>query len=158
MVLYQIPSLDPALAVTVGWDPELASFVARVDSVAPRPTRDGEGGVVAWFGTRPAELVTVCDLQQAIRRYAAIRPDVRAALEVDQATGPPRPGPAPLAATAHRVAGPGPATAPAAGRGDAGRPRPRPESMRPAPVGLLVVLLLLAAVAVVVALALWPTP
>jgi hypothetical protein len=130
MVLYRIPSLDPALAVTVGWDPELASFVARVDGVAPAPRRDPEDGVVAWFGTRSAELAIVADLQQAIRGYALIRPDVRAALEVDQAAGR---------------------------NGD--RPPPRPEPRRPAGVGLLAVVLLVLVVAVAVAvLALWPTP
>jgi hypothetical protein len=87
VVLYQIPSLDPELTVTVGWDPARGGYVARVDG-------NGHGDrAPAWFGTGDGRLRTVCDLQRAIRQYAVIRPEVRAALEADQVPAPAQAGP-----------------------------------------------------------------
>jgi len=93
MVWYLVPSLDPKLLVAVGWEPRLGSFVGRVEGSPPDP----DSPTTAWFGSRPGELPTVQDLQEAIGDYAVVRSDLRAALEADW-TGPADqpPSPAPL--------------------------------------------------------------
>jgi hypothetical protein len=67
MTWYVVPSLDPALQVTVGWEPVLGSFVSRVEGVPTGALLDPEHPTVAWFGSRQAELQTVQDLQNAAR-------------------------------------------------------------------------------------------
>jgi hypothetical protein len=86
MTLYQIPSLNPELTVSVGWDARLASYVAQVEGVpavwgAAQPPRL----LVAWFGRRRGELRTVKELQDAIGGYAVLHSNIRAALEADRA-------------------------------------------------------------------------
>jgi hypothetical protein len=98
MAWYVVPSLDPALQVTVGWVPVLGSFVGRVEGVPTGALLDPERPTVAWFGSRQAELQTVQDLQEAIGEYAVLGSDLRAALEADRGgrpdrTPPGRPGP-----------------------------------------------------------------
>lgn len=95
MAWYVVPSLDPALQVTVGWEPVLGSFVGRVEGVPTGAPLDPERPTVAWFGSQKAELQTVQDLQEAIGAYAVLGSDLRAALEADRtgrpdnlATGP----------------------------------------------------------------------
>ena len=91
MAWYVVPSLDPALQVTVGWEPVLGSFVGRVEGVPTEALLDPEHPTVAWFGSRQAELQTVQDLQEAIGAYAVLGSDLRAALEADRAGRPDRP-------------------------------------------------------------------
>jgi hypothetical protein len=91
MAWYVVPSLDPALQVTVGWEPVLGSFVSRVEGVPTGALLDPELPTVAWFGSRHAELQTVQDLQEAIGEYAVLGSDLRAALEADRAGRPDRP-------------------------------------------------------------------
>jgi hypothetical protein len=91
MAWYVVPSLDPALQVTVGWEPVLGSFVSRVEGVPTGALLDPEHPTVAWFGSRQAELQTVQDLQEAIGEYAVLGSDLRAALEADRAGRPDRP-------------------------------------------------------------------
>ena len=93
MAWYVVPSLDPALQVTVGWEPVLGSFVSRVEGVPTGALLDPEHPTVAWFGSRHAELQTVQDLQEAIGAYAVLGSDLRAALEADRAGRPDRPSP-----------------------------------------------------------------
>ena len=91
MAWYVVPSLDPALQVTVGWEPVLGSFVSRVEGVPTGALLDPERPTVARFGSRQAELQTVQDLQEAIGEYAVLGGDLRAALEADRAGRPDRP-------------------------------------------------------------------
>jgi hypothetical protein len=91
MAWYVVPSLDPALQVTVGWEPVLGSFVSRVEGVPTGALLDPERPTVAWFGSRQAELQTVQDLQEAIGEYAVLGCDLRAALEADRAGRPDQP-------------------------------------------------------------------
>jgi hypothetical protein len=93
MAWYVVPSLDPALQVTVGWEPVLGSFVSRVEGVPTGALLDPEHPTVAWFGSHQAELQTVQDLQEAIGAYAVLGSDLRAALEADRAGRPDRPSP-----------------------------------------------------------------
>ena len=98
MVWYQVPSRDPELVVTVGWEPVLGSFVARVEGVPTGALLDPERPTVAWYGSRHGELQTVQDLQEAIGEYALLGSDLRTTLEADQASLPDSPpaGPEPL--------------------------------------------------------------
>jgi hypothetical protein len=146
MAWYVVPSLDPALQVTVGWEPVLGSFVGRVEGVPTGALLDPERPTVAWFGSRQAELHTVQDLQKAIGAYAVLGSDLRAALEADRAGRPDRPS----------AGRPGPLQ-----RGGSQHlhlaPEPRPSAPWTGttllelalPVGILVVLVVLAAVAAV---------
>jgi hypothetical protein len=77
-------SLDPELQVTVGWQPVLGGFIARVEGIPTGALLDLDGPTVAWFGSRHGELQTVQDLQDAIGDYAILGDDVRAALEADR--------------------------------------------------------------------------
>jgi hypothetical protein len=92
MVWYLVPSLDPELLVAVGWEPELGSYVARVEGVPTRALLDPDRPTVAWFGSRQGELQTVEDLQVAIGEYAVLGRDVRAALAADRAGRADQPG------------------------------------------------------------------
>jgi hypothetical protein len=98
MVWYQVPSRDAELVVTVGWEPLLGSFVARVEGVPTGALLDPERPTVAWYGSRHGELQTVQDLQEAIGEYARLGSDLRTTLEADQTGRPDRPpaGPGPL--------------------------------------------------------------
>jgi hypothetical protein len=119
MAWYVVPSLDPALQVTVGWEPVLGSFVSRVEGVPTGALLDPERPTVAWFGSRQAELQTVQDLQEAIGEYAVLGSDLRAALEADRA------GPTDLPRAAQdrsSAVGPNTSTSPRS----RGRPIPRP--------------------------------
>jgi hypothetical protein len=91
MAWYGVPSLDPALQVTVGWEPVLGSFVGRVEGVPTGALLDPEHPTVAWFGSRQAELQTVQNLQEAIGEYAVLGRDLRAALEADRTGHPDEP-------------------------------------------------------------------
>jgi hypothetical protein len=84
MVWYLVPSLDSELQVTVGWQPVLGSFIARVEGIPTGAPLDPDGPTVAWFGSRHGELQTVQDLQDAVGGYAILGSDVRAALEADR--------------------------------------------------------------------------
>jgi hypothetical protein len=134
MAWYGVPSLDPALQVTVGWEPVLGSFVGRVEGVPTGALLDPEHPTVAWFGSRQAELQTVQNLQEAIGEYAVLGRDLRAALEADRTGQPDEPpwGPGPL----QPVRPQHPST---------GRTLLEPALM----VGILVVIVVLALVAVV---------
>ena len=104
IVWYLVPALDPKLLVAVGWEPVLGSFVARVEGVPTGTLLDPARPTLAWFGSRPGELPTVQDLQEAIGDYALLGSDLRAALEaertgrVDQAASPAAVGPLQLVA------------------------------------------------------------
>ena len=83
-VWYLVPSLDPELLVTVGWEPKLGSFIGRVEGVPAGALLDPDRPTVAWFGSRHGELRTVQDLQEAIGNYAVLGSEIRAALEADR--------------------------------------------------------------------------
>jgi hypothetical protein len=145
MTWYVVPSLDPALQVTVGWEPVLGSFVSRVEGVPTGALLDPEHPTVAWFGSRQAELQTVQDLQEAIGAYAVLGSDLRAALEADRAdptdSSPAGPGSRQLVRSQHaRGAQEAPSSDPSTGR----------TLLELALlVGILVVIVVLAVVAVV---------
>ena len=145
-VWYVVPSLDPELLVTVGWEPKLGSFIARVEGVPTGALVDPDRPTVAWFGSRHGELQTVQHLTVAMGEYAVLGSKIRAALEADRtgrADAPPPPaalGPLQLVAAqdshpATEARSPDPST---------GRALLELALM----VGLLVVVLILALVAV----------
>jgi len=145
-VWYLVPSLDPELLVTVGWEAKLGSFIARVEGVPAGALVDADRPTVTWFGSRQGELQTVQDLQEAIGEYAVLGSEIRAALEAGRtgrADAPPSPaalGPLQLVAAqdAH------PATEARSADPSTGRALFELALM----VGLLVVVLILALVAV----------
>lgn len=92
MVWYLVPSSDPELLVAVGWEPAVGSFVGRVQGPATTTRPGPDASTVAWFGSRPHQLPTVQDLQDAIGRYGVLGTKLRAALEADQAGHPPPAG------------------------------------------------------------------
>jgi hypothetical protein len=49
MSRYRIPSLNPSLLVTVGWDAPLGTFFLQVEN----PDAGDDGRVMLWIGTDP---------------------------------------------------------------------------------------------------------
>jgi hypothetical protein len=70
MVWCLVPSPNPELPVTVGWEPVLGSCTGRVEGVPTGALLDPDRPRVAWVGSRHGELQTVQDLQDAIGEYA----------------------------------------------------------------------------------------
>jgi len=70
MSRHEIPSLDPAHKVIVGWDPPLLTYK-----------------FVLWIGTRCYEIYEVAHLRRRISKYAELGPEIGATLYGDKDEG-----------------------------------------------------------------------
>ena len=81
MSRFAIPSKDPELQVTVGWDPPLQTFFAQVE----RGQADSDD-LVLWLGTRYREHGRPEGMAAALSPYADLKPPIVERLNEDRRT------------------------------------------------------------------------
>jgi len=91
MSRHEIPSLDPAHKVIVGWDPPLLTYYAQVIDRAIEAAGDERDGApdkfVLWIGTLCYEIYEVEHLRRRISKYAELSPEIGATLYGDKDEG-----------------------------------------------------------------------
>jgi hypothetical protein len=75
-------TVEPHLKVIVGWDPPLQTFFGQVHDLQPQ---DPDDNPVLWVGAGPPQLISVAELEEALKDYCTISPELRATLEADEA-------------------------------------------------------------------------
>jgi hypothetical protein len=83
---HEIPALDPAHKVIVGWDHPLLTYFAQVIDRAKEEAGEDEK-LVLWVGCSLREVYEIDGLQRRIRRHAALSNDMRATLYGDKDEG-----------------------------------------------------------------------
>jgi hypothetical protein len=83
MSRHEIPALDRAHKVIVGWDHPLQTFFAQVIDRA-REDAGFDDKFVLWRGTGAGEIYEIDDLERVLRRHARLSADARTALYGDK--------------------------------------------------------------------------
>jgi hypothetical protein len=88
MSRHEIPALNPAHKVIVGWDHPMQTFFVQVIDRAKEDAGDDEDDkFVLWVGCTPRELYEVEDVRRAVRKFADLTPEMGATLYGDKDEG-----------------------------------------------------------------------
>lgn len=80
MSRWQVPGIDPATEVYLGWDRSLATYFAQAYDRREPVHRQ----ILLWVGTRFQEILTIDDLACAMRDVAILHPETRRMLYRDR--------------------------------------------------------------------------
>lgn len=86
MSRHELPPLDPAHKVIVGWDPPLQTFFVQVIDRAKEDAGDDDKFVL-WKGCSLREIYEVDQLARIVGRYAKFSPELGVTLYGDKDDG-----------------------------------------------------------------------
>jgi hypothetical protein len=86
MSRHEIPALDPAHKIIVGWDHPLQTFFAQVIDRSKEDAGDDDK-MVHWIGTNVREIYEIDDLERKLRKFARLSREISSTLYGDKDEG-----------------------------------------------------------------------